>query len=132
MTSLRWVDPFFLDMPRLDDAHRQLFELVQAAIVALQTAGRREAGQAIAALCDDACRHFFDENVLMREIDFPGYYNHYEQHRRLVLDLERLQAALALRPLDVAAAVQELRSWFTLHLVNYDQELSVYVTASRN
>jgi hemerythrin len=132
MTSLRWVDPFFLDMPRLDDAHRRLFDLVQAAIVALQAADRRQAGRAIAALCDDACGHFLDENVLMREIDFPGYYNHFEQHRRLVLDLERLQAALALRPLDAAAAVQELRSWFTLHLVNYDQELSAYVAASRH
>lgn len=129
MTSLRWVEPFALDLPRLDDAHRELFAVVQAAIVALQQSSRRDAGRAIAALSEEAFRHFRDENSLMREIDYPGYYNHCEQHRRLILDLEKLQVALAIRPPDIAVAVQLLRSWFSLHLLNYDEPLSAYVNS---
>lgn len=127
MTTLRWVDACSLDIPRLDDAHRRLLVHVQEAIDALQHERRPEAARAIDALSEEARHHFHDEELLMRETGYPGYYNHCEQHRRLTLSLEHLQVSLALRPLDYAVAVHDLRAWFTAHLLNHDQPLSTYV-----
>lgn len=126
MTTLRWVKAFHLNLPKLDDDHRQLFDWAGTAILALQCGRWREAAQAIASLGDDARRHFRDEDDLMRSIGYPGYYNHTEQHRRLVLGLERLQVARAMRTSSPDDSVRYLRSWFTIHLLNDDRELSDY------
>lgn len=128
MTTLRWVDAFSLDMPALDDAHRLLFGHVQDAILALQQEHWKDAAGSVAALSEEARRHFLDEDLLMREIDYPGYYNHGEHHRRLLLGLGRLQMAFALRPPEFTAAIYDLRSWFALHLLNDDQPLSAYIS----
>lgn len=127
MTSLRWVKAFHLNLPKLDGEHRQLFDRVGTAILALQCDRRREATQAIASLGDDARQHFRDEDDLMRAIGYPGYYNHSEQHRRLVLGLERLQVARAMRTSSPDDSVRYLRSWFSLHLLNDDRELSGFL-----
>jgi hemerythrin len=63
----------------------------------------------------------------MKSVGYPGYYNHGEQHRRQLLGLERMQVALALRPPAVASSVRFLRSWFTLHLLQFDRPLSTYL-----
>jgi hemerythrin len=129
--TLRWVEPFSLDVQLLDDQHRRLLEHVQQAIAALQGARERDAAQLLDSITDIAREHFNDEEMLMHEVEYPGYVNHVEQHRRLVLQVENLQARLALRIVAPRQAIYDLRSWFALHLIRYDADLPAYVHRRR-
>jgi hemerythrin-like metal-binding protein len=131
-TTLRWVSAFTQDPPVFEADHRQLLKHTQHAIAALQQDQRAEAGRAIALLSAKARRHFHDEDQLMRESSYPGYYNHSEQHRRLLLGLERLQMTLAMHHPDPSEVVHTLRSWFTLHLLKDDQALSRFLAPQAN
>ena len=126
-TSLRWVDAFSLHNSLLDRAHLELFDLVGAAITAVQAEHPKDAVCAIEALSQAALQHFDHEDRMMRDFGYPRYYNHLEQHRCLILGLEKLQIRLALRKPDHSLTVRELRSWFSLHLLNDDQWLSSYI-----
>ena len=130
--TLRWVEAFSLDVPLLDDQHRQLLEHVKVAIAALQGARERDAAHLLESIKDMAQGHFNDEEILMYELAFPGYVNHVEQHRRLVLRLEHLQASLALRPAAPHEAIHDLRAWFALHLIDYDRALAAFVNARQH
>jgi hemerythrin len=127
MTSLRWVAPFDLNVPVLDSEHRILYHLARSAIVALQLERIPSAALALASLADSTRAHFEAEEQMMRTSAFSGYYNHCEQHRRLLLALERLQAALALRRASVGYAIHELRSWMTLHIVTDDRYFATHL-----
>jgi hemerythrin-like metal-binding protein len=131
-TTLRWVSGFTQDSPVFEADHRQLFKHTQNAIAALQQDQRAEAGRAVALLSTKARRHFHDEDQLMRESSYPGYYNHSEQHRRLMLGLEQLQMTLAMHHPDPSKVVHYLRSWFTLHLLKDDQALSRFLAPQAN
>jgi hemerythrin len=131
-STLRWVEAFSLDVPLLDDQHRQLLDHVRVAIAALRCARMRDAAGALESIRDTAQWHFNDEEILMYELEYPGYVNHVEQHRRLVMRVEQLQARLALRRVIPQRAIYDLRSWFALHLLRYDSALATYVNGRRH
>ena len=91
MSFFQWdPDVFGLDVPQMDDEHRELMSIMNALHEA------NESGESRATklyICDQLLqytrKHFADEEAYMDQIEYHDRENHKEIHRNLLVKLDR-------------------------------------------
>lgn len=116
---------YTLDLPDMDDNHREFVELARA----LAEAGDDDFANLFQNLVDHTRRHFAEEGRLMRLYGFPALAEHEGEHHRIFADLlqfrrQALRGRLAL----VRAYVRRgLPEWFAIHLQTMDRALALHI-----
>jgi hemerythrin-like metal-binding protein len=124
MAHLEWSDALSLDLPLMDDTHREFVDLL--AIVQNATDAQLPAAwQQLIAHTDD---HFGQEDRWMRATRFASSNCHSLQHK-VVLQVMREGAV---RSLDgdlaaVRAMASELALWFPQHAQSMDAALALHL-----
>ena len=123
MPSLEWSDALSLDLPLMDDTHREFVDLLAVAEAASPQA-QAPAWQALVAHTED---HFGREDRWMRDTLFAAGNCHSVQHK-VVLDVmrevgEKAQTDPALIP----AVAVELGRWFLQHAQSMDAALALHM-----
>lgn len=124
MTALTWTDALALELPAMDDTHREFVELL--AVVA--RAGDSELVDAWAALVEHTDHHFAQEDRWMRQTGFASVNCHTTQHG-VVLGVMREGLALGRTGrLDVVRQMaSELALWFPQHAQTMDAALALHL-----
>ncbi|MBT9511867.1 MAG: hemerythrin [Acidovorax sp.] len=124
MAQLEWSDALNLDLPLMDDTHREFVDLLAAV-------DRAEDAQLLAAwlaLVEHTDQHFGQEDAWMASTRFASGNCHSMQHR-VVLQVMREGAARAeqgdLKVLRVMAS--ELALWFPQHAQSMDAALALHL-----
>lgn len=116
---LEWSDALALDLPLMDDTHREFVELLdvvaQAGDAALPAAWR--------ALVDHTADHFGQEDRWMRATRFSSTNCHTTQHQ-VVLAVMREGAARGEAAL-IRQMAGELAAWFAQHAQTMDAALAL-------
>ena len=124
MAQLEWSDALNLDLPLMDDTHREFVDLL--AVVA--QADDSQLQSAWQALVDHTEQHFGQEDAWMASTRFASGNCHSMQHR-VVLQVMREGAARAaqgdLQVLRVMAS--ELALWFPQHAQSMDAALALHL-----
>ncbi|HXQ93037.1 MAG TPA: hemerythrin domain-containing protein, partial [Nitrososphaerales archaeon] len=83
----------------------------------------------IAPLLDEvisfARSHFDTEDGLMDKYEYPGSFEHKEEHQSLLNDVVRLKKKFLEGGEWVV--LQELKDWFLLHITNLDKPLATFL-----
>jgi hemerythrin-like metal-binding protein len=124
MTVLEWSDALSLDLPLMDDTHREFVDLLAAAA----QADDRDLLAAWAALVEHTQAHFDREDQWMADTRFSSGNCHSTQHK-VVLAVMReggrrgAEGDLAL----VRQMASELAVWFPQHAQSMDAALALHV-----
>ncbi len=122
--ELRWSAALELDLPVMDETHREFVDLLAA------VAGAADADllRAWAALVDHTDAHFGQEDAWMRQTRFSSVNCHSTQHA-VVLSVMREGLALgSAGRLDVIRQMaHELALWFPQHAQTMDAELALHL-----
>ncbi|MES2280370.1 MAG: hemerythrin domain-containing protein [Pseudomonadota bacterium] len=124
MASLEWSDALSLDLPIMDDTHREFVELLAIA----QRSPDETLPGAWQQLVDHTAEHFGQEDRWMLATRFSSVNCHTMQHR-VVLEVMREGAALAV-PGNTAALremASELALWFPKHAQSMDAALALHL-----
>ncbi|MBU4506045.1 MAG: hemerythrin [Gammaproteobacteria bacterium] len=121
---LEWSDALALDLPFMDDTHREFVDLLALA----QSAPDATLPQAWAAVVDHTVEHFGREDDWMRKTRFSAAENHIIQHR-VVLNVlrEGLAMARAGQMDAVREMAGELAVWFAKHTQSLDAALALHM-----
>ncbi len=124
MATLEWSDALSLDLPIMDDTHREFVEL-------LATAQRAPDETLLASwqeLLDHTTGHFGQEDRWMLATRFSSVNCHSMQHR-VVLEVMREGAALAAsgNPAALREMASELALWFPQHAQSMDAALALHL-----
>lgn len=126
---IEWQDRFNLDVAELDEAHRQLFSIVNKVTDLVQ----RKRGEKFACiegikyLRAYTLRHFKEEEAFMRQIGYPGYPAHKRLHDELRDEtLPALQRELEETDYSTEAVQRFLgccSGWLSRHIIEEDQAI---------
>ena len=124
MIELQWSDALALDLPMMDETHREFVALLALAAGA---ADERLLG-AWTALIDHTDRHFAQEDSWMRQTGFASGNCHATQHK-VVLTVMREGLALggAGRLEVIRRMAHELAGWFPQHAQSMDAALALHL-----
>lgn len=124
MTELTWSDALSLNLPVMDETHREFVELL--AIVA--DAPDHALVDAWQALVEHTDRHFAQEDHWMRQARFASGNCHATQHRVVLSVLrEGLALGVAGRMDAIRQMAHELAIWFPQHAQSMDAALALHL-----
>jgi len=124
MAALAWSDALVLDLPLMDDTHREFVDL----LAAVERAGDAALLPAWQALIDHTDQHFGQEDAWMAATRFASGNCHSMQHK-VVLQVMREGAARGAQgelPV-VRAMASELAVWFPRHAQSMDAALALHL-----
>ena len=124
MPPLQWSDALVLDLPAMDDTHREFVEL----LAVVDTAGDDTLLAHWRTLVDHTEAHFGREDQWMRDTRFSSTNCHSVQHQ-VVLQVMREGIALAEagNPGAVRQMARELAVWFSQHAQSMDAALALHL-----
>lgn len=124
MPALEWSEALTLDLPLMDDTHREFVDL----LAAFDAAGEPARLAAWSTLIDHTQAHFDQEDRWMRETRFAAGNCHSVQHK-VVLQVMRegLRRAEAGEPEILAMMSGELAAWFPQHAQSMDAGLALHL-----
>jgi hemerythrin-like metal-binding protein len=124
MAYLEWSDALSLDLPLMDDTHREFVDL----LAQVQHAPDTQLADAWLALISHTDAHFGQEDRWMAATRFASANCHSMQHK-VVLQVMREGAVLAADgKLDaVRAMASELALWFPQHAQSMDAALALHL-----
>ncbi len=124
MPRLEWSEALSLDLPLMDDTHREFVDL----LAAVEAAGDDAVIPAWRALIDHTQLHFDQEDRWMRETRFAAGNCHSVQHK-VVLDVMRegLKRAEGGELELLRMMVGELAQWFPQHAQSMDAGLALHM-----
>ncbi|MGA0611286.1 hemerythrin domain-containing protein [Caldimonas sp. KR1-144] len=124
MTELTWTDALALQLPAMDDTHREFVDLLS--IVARAADDTLIA--AWAALIDHTDHHFGQEDRWMRETGFSSVNCHTTQHGVVLRVMrEGLELGRAGRLDVIRQMAGELAQWFPQHAQTMDAALALHL-----
>jgi len=124
MSRLEWTDALALDLPTMDETHREFVDL----LAAVEAAPDDQLAAAWQELIGHTQAHFAREDRWMLDTRFAASNCHTTQHQ-VVLDLMReTEANVLAGPLELIRLVAgELARWFTQHVQGMDAALALHL-----
>ena len=124
MSAITWTDALALDIPAMDDTHREFIDLLAACHRA--SSADTELLQAFDALVDHTDMHFAQEQRWMDALGLEAANCHSQQHAGVLAVMrgcaERARDEADFEPLRMA--VSELGPWFAQHAASFDAGLA--------
>jgi putative two-component system hydrogenase maturation factor HypX/HoxX len=121
--ALEWKDRYKIGDSRVDSEHQEWFRLADKFLTEADGQSMQECGEAFYQYTK---HHFFREENLMRELNYPFTATHAKEHGMLVNTLRKI--------LDVGRSVlskAELEDfvayWLIKHITSCDAPFTVYV-----
>lgn len=132
MEYLEWDKKYEVGNIEIDSEHRVFVRLIQKIITAVENKKNLlYIERLINEIYKYADFHFYSEETIMYEIDYPDIEMHQREHRELMLDLKNMIVVSNnesfSRPM--SEFIDFLIKWFRHHTVNVDKKLAEYIRA---
>ncbi len=129
MSGIKWNDELGLGVKEIDDQHRELIDIANSLIKAVENqAGRSTVEAVIKKLRAYTVAHFTAEELLMREAKYPKLGVHETEHRKLKRDVQQFQQELykskGPTPNEILAFIKR---WLLDHILTFDRGFARYL-----
>lgn len=129
--GLEWSDKFSTDIVSLDHQHEELIYLSQSLLEILsdESAVLSDKQKVFKDLVDHALEHFDYEERIMRNIHYPDYEHHLNEHDDLRKEIGKISESV-LHGEDVAdwkGLVSMVQVWVLRHIVASDTKIREFL-----
>lgn len=133
--AVQWTERLAIGDPEIDAQHRELFERVDALLVAMRSGeGRERLESMFAFLQRYVLGHFQAEERLMRREAYPHLAEHARQHEEFIVRVVGIEEQLREHgpcSSQVMNASALLCEWLREHVAAADRELGAHLAARR-
>lgn len=126
--ELIWREEFSVNIQRIDNHHRRLFDMSNRLINAVRK-GKSDAeiAEAIDFLMGYAMYHFSEEEDLLDLYGYPEQAGHVAKHKRLLGQIRELEERLAAKTITADELLSFLHNWIANHILMEDRRYSAFV-----
>lgn len=128
MSELEWDDTLLVGVPKFDNHHRRMMELVNEYVKALK-ANKSNAALApmVMSLYEYTKMHFNSEEDFLRQVGFPEIEPHIEEHDLLLKEvLDYHEKIKNNQDVDSLAVLSYLKRWLIKHINDTDKAYTTY------
>ncbi|MBI4828133.1 MAG: hemerythrin family protein [Nitrospinae bacterium] len=121
-----WSERYLVNIAEFDDQHRDMFGYLRQIIEAIEEEEKADVAlYLLDALAEATVYHFDREEEMMRNLDYPDYTLHAEEHLFLLKELHEFRKRLAQRggPLR-EGDLDFLLDWLEVHILGADMRYS--------
>ncbi|KIM00067.1 Hemerythrin [Paramagnetospirillum magnetotacticum MS-1] len=128
--DLIWREEYSVNIQRIDNHHRRLFEMSNRLIAAVRLGkGTAEMSEALDFLKGYATYHFSEEETLLERYGYPEEAGHAAKHRRLLAQLHELTERLATTTVTAGDVATFLQDWIVNHILIEDRRYAPFINA---
>jgi hemerythrin-like metal-binding protein len=127
--KLEWKPSLTLHDRKVDEQHRELFELINN-IIEQGTLDARSAKfvTLLNQLTDYGLQHFETEEDLMLKLNYPNYESHKQSHKKYTYNIAMFNFNFHEdHGTDPNQVINFIRSWWLNHILSLDAEFGKYV-----
>lgn len=133
MEPLVWTESLSVGEATLDGHHQHLFQLLADVVLVVENKGGFEVmARVLGELNRYIVYHFFEEEALMEQAEFPFIDLHRHSHKTIAMRVQDMSAALA--PDNVAQVACELygflSGWLVHHIEIEDFEYRPFISGA--
>lgn len=129
-----WSPKYTVNHREMDEYHQTIFNLInELHVAALAKKAREQIGSAINVLVEYTERHFADEELLMRQHNYPGYQQHKASHDRLISRVRELKDKHSAGDDTLTPDMFQflVTDWLVQHILNEDKKYAPFVKKQR-
>ena len=129
--TLPWMDKLSLESESLNNEHHAVLQKLNGLLIAISSGDGTRIVMACDILTAEARRHFASEEAQMREVGYPDFESHRDQHEELRRGLARLRYSVSAGSgfPSAASPLSYLEQWFVPHLSYADKRLADFLVA---
>lgn len=129
MALMEWNSTLSVSVPSIDSQHQKLIALLNALHDAMRAGkGAAMIGGVLDELVAYTRTHFTNEEFLMKAHGYPELEAHAAEHRKLVAEVQKLQADLKGGSLLSMTVMDFLQGWLSHHILQQDKKYVPYLT----
>ncbi|MBI2354333.1 MAG: hemerythrin family protein [Deltaproteobacteria bacterium] len=130
MTIFAWDDSIALNIPRIDEQHRELIGWINALHDAVRKdEGALVTGDVLSKLISYVFMHFTEEERLMLSCSFPGFTAHRQEHDYYVKRLKNIQDRFQEGEEISGETLEFMSDWIVCHIRGTDQVYGRFILA---
>ena len=127
LLPLEWTTEYAVNIASIDDAHRRIFELAQAAFLSYEEAGDTpHLRKSVREIASVVRTHLADEASLMKASAYPEAAAHLEEHQLLTASLASIKEPLP--SIRSTHLISYLKHRLLVHVLILDRRLGEYLT----
>ncbi len=132
MPFLTWNNSYSVKVSKCDEDHKKLFSLLNALHDAMKAGkGSQLIQQIVKDLADYTKYHFSQEEMLLRQTNYPDLVSHQAQHKAFVKKVEEFQSEMKGGNFSQSINVADfLRDWLANHIKKTDQQYSAHLNSN--
>lgn len=128
MEKIMWLSKYNIGNKIIDSQHQYLLNLINEITEKRKEMDLEEIKRIFIELKKYSNIHFDDEELLMKEINYPKIEEHKEQHKVFVEELDKIEKELMLENKYVSfEIIIFLSKWFINHILFMDKDFSNYL-----
>jgi hemerythrin len=129
MPLIKWTPQLSVDVPLIDDQHKQLIAIANGLIKAMHRGlNSRVINNVIRRLREYTVFHFSSEEKLMEEVCYPKRGEHANEHRRLKEQVKQYQQKIYYKENPNPDAVTDfIKTWLLKHILESDRKLANFI-----
>ncbi|MBJ6724542.1 bacteriohemerythrin [Geomesophilobacter sediminis] len=122
MALIMWTSALSVKVKKFDDQHKKLVDMVNDLHEAMKVGkGKEVMGKVLDNLIQYTATHFKDEELLMKQHNFPDFDRHKKEHDQLVSQVLAVQKQFHSSSLPISSSVMEfLKNWLAKHIQGDD------------
>ncbi len=131
MDFIQWNESVILNVPIMDEQHKNMADLTNQLHGLLETNKKAQINKIFKSILDDMLVHFETEDKLMKESKLPLFFSHKLEHERfhnklnnIYLDVQSGGKQLTLDDLKL------MKIWFFNHIDGKDRILADHILAN--
>ena len=131
ITFIVWKDEFSVGSQTLDAQHAGILDTINRLYNAMQhDLHPKQLNIILSDLIQYVEIHFFDEERIMRESDFPGFQSQLEAHRKYAQKVDGFKLQFQTTKGDLSFDVLKfLKNWWTNHILHMDRKYAPFITS---
>ncbi|WP_096704536.1 bacteriohemerythrin [Magnetospirillum sp. 15-1] len=128
MSYLQWTENLSVGIPRMDDHHKKLIELINQVFDAMSGDAAAAVDSVLADLLDYTRYHFAEEEKLLAACSYPDLEEHQAVHRAMVKEVLEMRSRHQDNPASVTASetLDFLSKWLMRHIIGKDLRYRPY------
>jgi hemerythrin len=129
MTYFPWSEKYLVNIPKIDEQHKHLVNLINELYEAMKAGkGKEVIGKTLSELMNYAITHFQTEEIFMKTYSYPELTTHQREHQEFTKKVVELHEQFQNNQATVTIQVAKfLKDWLNQHILGTDQKYAPYL-----